>query len=159
MKFFTIGVYGSTEQTFFDKLVENKIDTFLDIRNRRGVRGAKYSYVNSIKLQKKLKNLGIKYNHIIELAPTTEIRQLQKDDDKNKGILKRDRTQMGQVFKIAYKNKILNNFDLDNLISDLKTDNSKNIVLFCVEEVPTACHRSIVSEKIHKEFNNQIKHL
>lgn len=51
--FFTIGVYGATEETFFKKLVENNIDTLLDIRRRRGVRGLKYSYVNSNKLQEK----------------------------------------------------------------------------------------------------------
>jgi len=51
--FFTIGVYRATEETFFKKLVENNIDTFLDIRRRRGVRGSKYSYVNSNKLQEK----------------------------------------------------------------------------------------------------------
>jgi hypothetical protein len=39
MKFYTIGVYGSTEKDFFEKLIENRIDTFCDIRQRRGVRG------------------------------------------------------------------------------------------------------------------------
>jgi uncharacterized protein (DUF488 family) len=159
MNFYTIGVYGSTEESFFEKLTQNKIDTFLDIRNRRGVRGAKYSYVNSKRLQAKFEELRIKYIYIKELAPTPEIRQLQKEDDKKKGILKRDRTQMGQVFKIAYKDRILNNFHLDNLLQDLQKDNSENIVLFCVEEAHTACHRSLVSEKIHNKYGNQITHL
>lgn len=69
MEFFTIGVYNSTEIDFFNKLTENKIDLFCDIRQRRGVRGAKYSFVNSCKLQKKLNELNIKYKHILELAP------------------------------------------------------------------------------------------
>ena len=36
---YTIGVYGSTEASFFKKLEQNNIDTFCDIRQRRGVGG------------------------------------------------------------------------------------------------------------------------
>lgn len=57
MEFFTIGVYNSTENEFFNKLTQNNIDTFCDIRQRRGVRGAKYSFVNSNRLQEKLNDL------------------------------------------------------------------------------------------------------
>ncbi|MBK6496895.1 MAG: hypothetical protein IPG00_01480 [Saprospiraceae bacterium] len=53
MEFFTIGVYNSTEQVYFDKLTENRIDTFCDIRQRRGVRGANYAFVNRNRLQEK----------------------------------------------------------------------------------------------------------
>ena len=59
MEFFTIGVYNSTETEYFNKLIENNIDTFCDIRQRRGVRGAKYSFVNSNRLQEKLNELDI----------------------------------------------------------------------------------------------------
>ena len=45
---YTMGVYGSTEASFFKKLEQNNIDTFCDIRQRRGVRGSKYRYVNSL---------------------------------------------------------------------------------------------------------------
>ena len=68
MEFFSIGVYNSTEQEFFDKLTDNRIDTFCDIRQRRGVRGAKYAFVNSNRLQAKLNELDIRYGHIIDLA-------------------------------------------------------------------------------------------
>ena len=62
LEFFTIGVYNSTEQEFFNKLTSNEIDTFCDIRQRRGVRGAKYAFVNSNRLQNKLKELNIRYD-------------------------------------------------------------------------------------------------
>ena len=81
---FTIGVYNSTESTYFSKLVDNNIDLLLDIRQRRGVRGSQYKYVNSNYLQAKLQDLGIAYEYIKELAPTKEIRQMQKDADKKK---------------------------------------------------------------------------
>ena len=88
MEFFTIGVYNSTEQDFFKKLTDNRIDTFCDIRQRRAVRGSKYAFVNSIRLQNKLAELEIKYGHILQLAPPVEIRELQKQADLQKGELK-----------------------------------------------------------------------
>ena len=75
INFFTIGVYNSTENSFFEKLTKNHIDMFCDIRQRRGVRGSQYRYVNSNYLQAKLRELGINYMYIKELAPTSEIRQ------------------------------------------------------------------------------------
>jgi len=57
MEFYTIGVYNSTEQEYFKKLTDNNIDTFCDIRQRRGVRGSQYSFVNSNRLQAKLNEL------------------------------------------------------------------------------------------------------
>ena len=158
MKFYTIGVYGSTEQEFFQKLIDNNIDTFCDIRQRRGVRGSKYAFVNSKRLQQRLNELNIKYTHIIELAPTKEIRELQKDADAKEGVLKRDRDKLGKVFTIAYKNMILNNFDFNAFLEKLDEVAASNIVLFCVEEKPAACHRSIVSDKFEK-LGYKIEHL
>ena len=91
INFFTIGVYGFTEEEFFKIIKENNIDTFCDVRRRRAVRGSKYSFVNSMKLQSKLSELSINYLHYLELSPTNEIRNKQKEDDKNKDIYKRQR--------------------------------------------------------------------
>jgi len=158
MKFFTIGVYGSTEQEYFQKLIDNNIDTFCDIRQRRGVRGSKYAFVNSNRLQQKLNELDIKYAHIIDLAPTKEIRELQKEVDVREGVLKRDRDKLGKVFTIAYKDRILNNFDFDAFLEKLDEVAASNVVLFCVEEKPAACHRSIVSDKL-ENLGYKIEHL
>lgn len=159
MEFFTIGVYNSTEQEFFDKLVTNNIDTFCDIRQRRGVRGAKYSFVNSNRLQERLNGLEIKYGHVLELAPTEEIRSLQKEVDLARGELKRERQQLGQVFTIEYKNKILSKFNFENFIEKLDQVGANKVVLFCVEEHPDACHRSIVAKKLNEQHNYKITHL
>jgi uncharacterized protein (DUF488 family) len=156
MEFYTIGVYNSTEQQYFDKLTENNIDTFCDIRQRRGVRGAKYSFVNSQRLQSKLQDLDIQYGHILDLAPTTEIRDLQKEAQQ--GELKRDRNELGKVFKIAYKNRILSNYDFDYFIEKLEEINANRVVLFCVEEKPQACHRSLVTDKL-ESLGYNITHL
>lgn len=159
MEFFTIGVYNSTENEFFEKLTQNRIDTFCDIRQRRGVRGAKYSFVNSNRLQEKLNDLGIKYGYVQDLAPTTEIRELQKEIDAEKGELKSERQELGKVFVIEYKNKILGNFDFDKFFENLDNIGANRIALFCVEEHPNACHRSIVANKLADNFNYKITHL
>lgn len=159
MEFFTIGVYNSTEKEFFDKLTQNNIDTFCDIRQRRGVRGSKYSFVNSNKLQEKLNHLGIKYGYVQDLAPTTEIRELQKEIDAEKGELKSERQELGKVFVIEYKNKILGNFDFERFFDNLDNIGANRIALFCVEEHPEACHRSIVADKLKNTFNYRISHL
>jgi uncharacterized protein (DUF488 family) len=148
MKFYTIGVYGSTEQEFFQKLIDYKIDAFCDIRQRRGVRGSKYAFVNSNRLQQKLNDLDIKYGHIFDLAPTKEIRELQKEVDAQKGELKRERQELGHIFKIEYKNRILKNFNFDTFFEKLEEIGASRVALFCVEELPEACHRSIVADKI-----------
>lgn len=148
MEFFSIGVYNSTEEEFFRKLTENNIDTFCDIRQRRGVRGAKYAFVNSNRLQQRLADLDIKYGHVIDLAPTSEIRDLQKTADSQQGVLKRDRNVLGKVFSIAYKDRILNKFNFEDFFEGLDRVAASRVVLFCVEEKPEACHRSIVTDKI-----------
>lgn len=159
MEFFTIGVYNSTEQDFFNKLVENRIDTFCDIRQRRAVRGSKYAFVNSNRLQNKLSELEIKYGHILQLAPPKEIRELQKLADLQKGELKRERQELGGVFKSEYKNRILENFDFDTFIENLENVGANRVVLFCVEERPEACHRSIVSNKLQDTYNYKVTHI
>lgn len=159
IEIFTIGVYNSTEESFFRKLMEAKIDLFCDIRQRRGVRGSLYKYVNSNYLQAKLKELGIDYMYIKELAPTKEIRMKQKEVDNLKGETKHKRTVLGDVFIAEYQNQILNKFDLEVLIKSIEAKGYKRVVFFCVEENAEACHRSLVAKRIHRLFSYPITNL
>lgn len=159
IKIFTIGVYNSTEESYFNKLRDNNIDLFCDIRQRRGVRGSQYKYVNSNYLQAKLQELGISYQYIKELAPTNEIRQMQKDADKANGESKKQRTTLGPVFKSEYLKQILEPFDIDKLANELIDNGAKNIVFFCVEEHASACHRSLVAQKLATTLNCEIINL
>lgn len=159
MEFFTIGVYNSTESSFFNKLIENRIDTFCDIRQRRAVRGSKYSFVNSNRLQAKLADFEIKYGHLIKLAPPVEIRELQKQVDLQKHESKRERQVLGQIFTIEYKNRILNKFDFESFLQSLEDVGASRVVLFCVEENPEACHRSLVSQKLQDQYHYKVTHL
>lgn len=159
MEFYTIGVYNSTEQEFFNKLATNSIDTFCDIRQRRGVRGAKYAFVNSNRLQHRLGELDIKYAHIAGLAPTTTIRDLQKQVDLEKGELKSERQTLGSVFVSEYKSQILDKFNFDSFFDSLEQAGASRIVLFCVEENAEACHRSIVASKLMDNYRCNVINL
>ena len=144
----TIGVYNSTEISYFEKLVVNKIDLFCDIRQRRGVRGSQYKYVNSNYLQNTLNNLGITYWYVKELAPTAEIREKQKRVDKLNNVTKRGRNTLGDVFSNEYCKSILDVFDIRRFVNEIDFNNFQNIVFFCVEENASACHRSLVAQRI-----------
>ncbi|MCY3917842.1 MAG: DUF488 domain-containing protein [Chloroflexi bacterium] len=171
---FTIGVYGSTEESFFGALVENEIDLFIDIRARRGLRGSKYNYANSSYLQANLKELGIYYAHLKELAPTKEIRALQWEADKQDKTLKRERTGLSDAYIKAYKKQILKyGRRKAELILEphLVLERAKHLaeyptakplqryVLFCVEANAEACHRSIVATRFRDKTGGKVKHL
>lgn len=159
IKIFTIGVYNSTEESFFGKLLENKIDLFCDIRQRRGVRGSRYKYVNNSYLQHKLLKLGIDYLYIKELAPTQEIRQKQKDADKENNETKKMRTSLGHVFADEYSLRILDKFNTDAFVESLKDFGHTNLVFFCVEEYAEACHRSLVAKRLAEKLECRIINL
>lgn len=156
MKVYTIGVYNSSEEEFFNKLSENQIDTFCDIRQRRGVRGWDYRFVNCNYLQSKLAEMNIKYRHILDLAPTKAIREKQWEADALNGEKKKTRLQLGRIFVQEYNRCILCNFDFDSLVEELDSIEATNVVFFCVEEHPEACHRSLVANVFKNRFGFEV---
>lgn len=157
-KFITIGVYGTAEEDFFQALRDAGVDTFCDIRQRRGVRGAQYAFANSQRLQKRLAEMGIRYLHRKDLAPTTAIRQRQHQADAANKIARRKRETLGDAFIQAYREGILALFEPQSLLDDLEPD-AKVVALFCVERTPEACHRSLVAEKLQQEFGVKVEHI
>jgi len=155
---FTIGVYGRSEGEFFGALTAVGIDTFCDVRSRRGMRGSQYSFVNSTRLQARLATLGIRYCHFRELAPTTEIRAAQKRQDAATGMGKRSRTELGEEFKALYTAECLSAFNSEHLLRRLGAD-ARKVVLFCVEAKPGACHRSLLAARIATDTSVPITHL
>lgn len=146
MKVFTIGVYGKSEDDFFSSLVKNGITCFFDIRQRRGVRGSKYKFVNSNYLQSKLLELNIDYKHLKHLAPTSTIREVQKKQDINSNTNKRDRDLLSKEFCCLYEQEILDNYTFSEELSAI--DRGESIVFFCVEQQHDACHRSLVTKSL-----------
>lgn len=152
IRILTIGVYGFDENAFFNALVNAGVDTFCDIRARRGMRGSQYSFVNSTYLQNKLKHLSIHYHHLRDLAPSEGIRSLQQYHDKQAKVAKRARAELSPQFVEAYQKEILTDFSANAFLSHLEPM-PHVLVLFCVEREPKACHRSIIANKLAEQLN------
>lgn len=158
MKIVTIGVYGSSEAAFFEALRAAKVDLFCDIRWRRGVRGADYAFVNSARLQRRLEEMGIRYRHFRELAPSPGLRQRQEKADKALGKSKRQRTALSEAFTCGYREEVLSGFDSGKFVESLGSE-SQVVALFCVEREPGACHRSLLAERLRQDLGLEIVHL
>lgn len=157
-KILTIGVYGSEEEDFFDALLRHEVGVFCDIRQRRGVRGAQYSFVNSQRLQKKLDELGIHYIHEKELAPTKEIRQLQKTADQSSRTKKRERSWLSDAFVEAYQSEVLEEYDPQAFVEAIGEE-CEVVVLFCVEKEPEACHRMLAANYLASNLDLMVEHI
>lgn len=158
MKLVTIGVYGSDDAAFFGALQKAGVDTFCDIRWRRGMRGKEYSFVNSARLQKRLHEIGIRYLHMRDVAPGPDLRQAQAKADKAHHVARRKRTVLGDVFVEGYRHDILKGFDSRKFIERFGKDSSV-VALFCVEREPAACHRSLLAERLEKDLGIKVEHI
>lgn len=158
IKLVTIGVYGFDEASFFQALQEAQVDTFCDIRQRRGLRGATYAFANSKRLQARLSELGIRYLHGKDLAPTDSIRQRQKTADKQNRIAKRQRDSLSPAFIAAYQEEILAELDAQSWLNDLPPD-ARVVALFCVEREPAACHRWLLAGKLQQDLALPVEHI
>jgi uncharacterized protein (DUF488 family) len=129
----------------------------LDVRQRRGVRGAQYAWANAKRLQAALDGAGIGYRYHPELAPTTELRQLQYREDDRLGVGKRSRAELAPQYRERYTREILDHADLGGLLAELPDDGAA--ALFCVERDPEACHRSLIADRILGEYRVPVTHL
>jgi uncharacterized protein (DUF488 family) len=146
----TIGVYGWTLGAFVEVLRSAGMSTVLDVRQRRGVRGSEYAWANAQRLQAALRAAGIEYRHHKELAPTTELRQLQYAEDEEQRVGKRSRHTLAPGYRERYITEILDRADLGPLLADLPG------ALLCVERDPEACHRSLIAERLASEHGVEV---
>ena len=151
----TIGVYGWTLEEFLAAVEDADVSLLVDVRQRRGVRGREYAWANAQRLQRALADAGIAYSHHKELAPTTELRQLQYAEDDRLGVAKRSRSDLAPAYRERYLREILDHADLDALVAELPDVSA----LFCVERDPEACHRSLVADRLAQEFGVRVSHL
>src|SRR4051812_24729462 len=149
----TIGVYGWTLESFMAALAGADVRQLLDVRQRRGVRGSEYAWANSKRLQAALAAAGIEYEHRPDLAPTTEMRQLQYAEDARLGVGKRSRSVLAADYVERYTREILDHADLDDVVARLPG------ALMCVERDPEACHRSLVAARLASSFGADVVHL
>jgi uncharacterized protein (DUF488 family) len=152
----TIGVYGFDHDSFLQALTGAGIDLLLDVRQRRGVRGSEYAWANARRLQAALAEANIGYTHLKELAPTTELRQLQYREDARLGEGKRSRTVLAPEYAQRYEEEILNHVDLAPVVQWI---GASSAALLCVERDAEACHRSLIAARLERDWNFRIEHL
>jgi uncharacterized protein (DUF488 family) len=153
----TVGVYGFTGAGFLDTLRVAEVRQLLDVRQRRGVRGPQYAWANSRRLQAALGDAGVEYRHHPELAPTTELRQLQYREDDRLGVGKRSRETLAPEYVERYTREILDAADLNSLMAEMPPAGAA--ALLCVERDPEACHRSLIAARLEREFGLEVMHL
>jgi uncharacterized protein (DUF488 family) len=153
----TIGVYGFTLERFLDTLRAAEVRLLLDVRQRRGVRGPQYAWANAARLQAAVAEAGIEYRHHRELAPTTELRQLQYREDERLGVGKRSRAELSAAYVERYTEEVLDRVDLVPIVAELPAEGAG--ALFCVEVAPEACHRSLIAARLAERFGVSLIHL
>ncbi len=154
----TIGVYGWDAEGFFAALQINHVDTLVDIRRRRAVRGPDYAFANSKRLQARLAEIGVRYIHRIDLSPSDALRKQQATVDHDNQVARRKRKELSDQFRAGYTQEVLQNFDGDQFLADLVSDASV-VALLCVERWPEACHRGILAERIQRDTGVKVTHL
>ncbi len=146
----TIGVYDFDGASFIAALDAAGVTQVLDIRQRRGVRGSQYAWANANRLQARLADAGIGYAYHPELAPDTELRQLQYRADDRTGAGKRSRERLAPEYIRAYTEEILDLVPLEPLVRRLPVHGLA--ALLCVEATAEACHRSLVAGRLAERF-------
>lgn len=153
----TVGVYGFDQDTFLRCLGDADVRVLIDVRQRRGVRGAEYAWANSQRLQAALAVAGIAYEHHRDLAPTTELRELQYAEDRRVGAGKRSRRELADAFAARYTAEILDHADLASVVET--ATRSGTAALLCVERDAEACHRSLIAHRLADRYGVRIVHL
>ena len=149
----TVGVYGFDRDSFLAALAAARIDLLLDVRQRRGVRGSQYAWANAGRLQAALKEAGVGYSHLPELAPTTALRELQYREDDRLGEGKRSRTALAPEYVRLYTEEILDRVDLEPIVRWM---GASRAALLCVERDPEACHRSLVAARLERDWGFEV---
>jgi uncharacterized protein (DUF488 family) len=154
----TIGVYGFDEAKWFRRIVESGTDLFCDIRARRGLRGSEYAFANSARLQAKLAALGVPYRHLPSLAPSESVRARQREADREAGVQKRIREELGEAYRTGYYEECLSDFDASAFARE-QLAGARRPLFFCVERSPAACHRSLLAESLATGLRLPVEHL
>jgi uncharacterized protein (DUF488 family) len=120
------------------------------------VRGAQYAWANAQRLEDELREAGIGYQHLAELAPTTAMREAQYEADAERGEGKRSRTVISAAYTELYTDGVLDPADLDPLVRFIGRSRA---ALFCVERDAAACHRSLIAARLARDYGARITNL
>ena len=144
IKLYTIGFTKKDAESFFTLLEKNGIKKLIDIRLNNVSQLAGFTKKNDLKyLLRAICN--IRYLHMPELAPTSEI----LNDYKKKRIGWHDyESRFNKILSDRKIERSLNKTDLDAAC------------LLCSEASPEKCHRRLVAEYLRKKLDDiEIIHL
>ena len=158
MRIMTVGVYGHSEESFFSALEQAGIDVFVDTRRRRAVRGHEYAFANSNRLQERLAAMGIRYVHRLDLAPPMALVKAEDAQTKAQGIRRSDRMALSPGLIAGYTSQVLDGLDSAAFVASLG-EPAEAILLFCIERVPEACHRSLLADHLAKDLGAEVEHI
>jgi len=150
----TVGIYEFDAHSFIRALDGAGVTQVIDIRQRRGVRGTEYAWANAQRLQRMLAEARIAYEYHPELAPDTELRQVQYREDAKQGVGKRSREQLSREYIRTYTEEILDLVPLNPLIGCLPVHGIA--ALLCVEATAAACHRSLVAQRLADRYGFEV---
>jgi uncharacterized protein YeaO (DUF488 family) len=160
----TIGAFGFTVDEFFTALREHEIKVLVDVRWRRGMRGAEYAWANKARLEARCDAEDIVYWAMRDVAPPPELRAIQHEADKAGRVQKRQRTAVSDEFRTAYIEQVLGQWRLDDLVHEIRDLvpgllDPIGVCLFCVEKEPDACHRSLFAQAMAQPYGWPVHHL
>ena len=84
------------------------------------------------------------------------MRQLQYAEDAKLGEGKRNRTVLAPSYVERYTEEVLDQVDLDPVVRWI---GDSSAALLCVERDPEACHRSLIAERLERDWGFEVEHL
>lgn len=147
---YTMGIYNYSEDEFYSTILDYSISLIIDVRQRRGCRGRKYAYSNKTRLINGLKERGVSYLYIEGLAPTSDIRKIQKEYDKQHKQLKSQRNSLVAEFSDMYNEQVLEGYKFEEILDVIKDNRNKAII--CVEKNFQGCHRSLIASYLKEKY-------
>lgn len=136
---FTIGYEGRDIDAFLDVLIQNNIDTLVDVR--KNPFSMVLSYTRK-KLSEYLNKVDIDYLHIPELGIDGSQRQNLETKQDYEDLFKKYRATIG---------------DKQDKLDRLKDlGQSKRIALMCFEHSPDMCHRGEIAKEMGKQWGTEL---
>lgn len=140
MKLMTMGYEGITSQQFFDVLLNNKVQTIVDIRELPISRKAGFSKTSLAEIAK---DYDLNYVHLQSLGSPREIRHDYREDNNWKRYTRRYMTYLN-----TQKDSI-------NELADLIQ--RKRCCLICFEADHNFCHRLFVADAVAASIDRSVK--
>lgn len=129
----TIGYEGLSIDEFIMRLIDEKVQVLIDVRNNPW--SMKYGFTKK-SLVILCEKMGIEYLNIPEVGIPSEMRKQLKSKDDYQKLFKR------------YRKYIMNMTEFMDIILELGRE--KKTALMCFEKDPEMCHRTVLAEELER---------